>query len=222
MDNEPSYLFSSGLATILYQSEAEQAEQCIVFCQGSWGGALNPLLWEATAIQSFALHFNNTSSARFTASSVIHYPPNASKKLMRGDRHIILSEAQLTQAPSCSVRSSLWEWLESAQHENATQDRSNIYTDLAKKWMPAVHQFQWEVCDGSYTSRGSATAEEFSQVLSWSSMHGSTLSAWVNSKNKKKGGSIFSTHQSHDLCTRLSDGILTLMEQLRLEIWVIF
>lgn len=118
---------SSGLATILYQSEAEQAEQCIVFCQGSWGGALNPLLWEATAIQSFALHFNNTSSARFTASSVIHYPPNASKKLMRGDRHIILSEAQLTQAPSCSVRSSLWEWLESAQHENATQDRSNIY-----------------------------------------------------------------------------------------------
>lgn len=38
MDNEPSYLFSSGLATILYQSEAEQAEQCIVFCQGSWGG----------------------------------------------------------------------------------------------------------------------------------------------------------------------------------------
>lgn len=177
---------SSGLATILYQSEAEQAEQCIVFCQGSWGGALNPLLWEATAIQSFALHFNNTSSATFTASSVIHYPPNASKKLMRGDRHIILSEAQLTQAPSCSVRSSLWEWLESAQHENATQDRSNIYTDLAKKWMPAVHQFQWEVCDGSYTSRGSATAEEFSQVLSWSSMHGSTLSAWVNSKNKKK------------------------------------
>lgn len=104
MDNEPSYLFLFCFShySVPVKSWTSRAVHCVL--PRKLRGAVNPLQWEAREIQSFALHFNNTSSSMFIVSSVIHYPPNASKKLMRGDRHIIPSEAQLTQAPSCSVR----------------------------------------------------------------------------------------------------------------------
>lgn len=54
-----------------------------------------------TEVQSFVVHANSTHCSLFTAASMRHCPLSGSKKLMRWDRHIIQSEAQLTQAAWC-------------------------------------------------------------------------------------------------------------------------